>query len=1405
MAAYGSFSTGSGVDYYTQGAGERAGGTNYYTGAVGGEPPGRWRGAGAEALGLAGDVDPKVMRDLYERGIAPDGTPFGGQSRKFKSADELKAERLAAEPYASAERIREIERECAARARESVNFVDFTLSLDKASTVLHTAHAYAEEQARRGGDQSAEEHHRLIRTAIEEAGQAAADAAVDYLAANAGYTRTGRGGTANCRWVDAHDVTTASFFQHTSREGDPQLHWHNVILTSVRDDTGKVHKLDTTLIREHRGGASAHGARVFQEVISERLGWEFEARTDGNGHEPVGVDQQVKDLFSERRQNITKSVEVEAAAYEEEFGHAPNSLVLTRMKQQASLKLRPKKPSKDGETRQQQMVRNDQELRDEIGSGLGRIAATTSVLRPQPEPEEFSPHAVIARAIARVQETQATFSRSDLVRAIEAELPGTLGCGPDGALELIEGLADEALAACTQINNTVQYRVPGDFKLQDGSSSYRKPGSTKFSSEEHIRSEHALQGAAVEQGYAAVDAATAEAWIRAHARMGMSRDQAAALKGIMTSGARLTTLVGPAGAGKTFVLGGLAAAWKDTTGGRVYGLATSEQASHVMRGEGVQARNTAQWLGAQRRIREGRPLPQDEQWRIREGDFIVPDESSMTDTPVLAEVIRYAKEQGARVLLTGDPKQLSAVGAGGSMDLVVNTDGADVHELTEVRRFSNTWEGSASLRLRQGDVTALDQYLMHDRVRSGGTEEQALGSAARLYVGDRLDGKSAVVVTPTNGQAAKVNGMIRGELVARQWVEAEGVFLPRDGNHAGVGDIIKCRKVIWTPGNELRNQGRYVVKQVNEDGSLEVTEEGSGAARHVEATYVEEFVELGYAGTVHSVQGMTCDTGIPVIMEGQPLESVYPAMTRGRERNTAIVVTEKQYDDPATLSVHTKEPLTAHGVLQTVMSTEHDEAKAALTQQAEALARETSLKSVSALYEETMRQLCRDRTTNWLDELTTEGLISVDDRQRLAVERGAEQLGRLLRVCEQAGHDPKYVLREAVTLSSLEGARMLAPTLHARIAQRYEKDLRVDADACIQPPADTPEEYQKHFEELEDIRRQRRSELGREQAEHPSPWAVEILGEVPEDVFARTDWEDRAGHIAAHREASGWEDEDTPLGPAPGMGKTEMRAQWTQAWSAAGRPESTAEEHEMSEGALRNRVRAMERAEASLPPNVYQEMRAVEEQIMEARHKAAEARNAAEAVVDDFERARVGEEAAEHESYAERWEAKRAGLQEQDDARRLLRERTAITRELGERAYRELTITRDLKVNDESDRVTADQWLAEEHRVRAEDDRHRTIAEEDLEENTRLPNERVDERGPGVIAAADSDLPANVPTDEDVAVGVLATQVAYDRAADQASQERAGQATETVQQEWHEQQVRARETEQAWDEVDAEA
>src|SRR6185312_10112381 len=137
---------------------------------------------------------------------------------------------------------------------------------------------------------------------------------------------------------------------------------------------------------------------------------------------------------------------------------------------------------------------------------------------------------------------------------------------------------------------------------------------------------------------------------------------------------------------------------------RVFGLATSQIATDVLTAEGLQARNVARWLATQDRLAAGpgsggaQPVGDDAEWRPQGGDLVVVDESAMTDTPALAAIHRRVDAAGAKLLLVGDHKQLSAVGAGGGMDLLAQAGAR--YELADARRFAHPWERTASLRLR---------------------------------------------------------------------------------------------------------------------------------------------------------------------------------------------------------------------------------------------------------------------------------------------------------------------------------------------------------------------------------------------------------------------------------------------------------------------------------------------------------------------------------------------------------------------------------------------------------------------------------------------------------------------------------------------------------------------------------
>ena len=96
---------------------------SYYIQAseTGGEPPGRWWGPGAQALGLQpGQIVERKLYDLlFGERRAPDGTQLGRPPSSGRQTADIYATLLAAEPHATAERKRELRLEATRQARQS--------------------------------------------------------------------------------------------------------------------------------------------------------------------------------------------------------------------------------------------------------------------------------------------------------------------------------------------------------------------------------------------------------------------------------------------------------------------------------------------------------------------------------------------------------------------------------------------------------------------------------------------------------------------------------------------------------------------------------------------------------------------------------------------------------------------------------------------------------------------------------------------------------------------------------------------------------------------------------------------------------------------------------------------------------------------------------------------------------------------------------------------------------------------------------------------------------------------------------------------------------------------------------------------------------------------------------------
>jgi TrwC relaxase len=354
LAVIGTLSKGYDLDYIWKQvepslAGNPAG---YYIQASekGGEPPGRWWGPAAEALGLEpGEVIEREQYDLlFGERKAPDGTPLGRPPGDGRKAADIYAMLLAAESHATAERKRELRLEAARQARQSSLFFDLTLSVSKSISIFHASLGENARLAHEAGDAAGEEYWSGLVAEVDAMIMWSARSGFDYLQREAGYTRTGShgrrvNGRESGQWREA-DLAVAHWLQHTSRDGDMQLHVHSQIAHVARTASdGKWRAPDSLGYNEHVGAVGAITAQHLEEALSARFGLEWVARDDGNGFEIRGISGEMMRLFSSRRESITADLRARAGEFERRYGRAPSQREVAQLAQASNFATRKSK------------------------------------------------------------------------------------------------------------------------------------------------------------------------------------------------------------------------------------------------------------------------------------------------------------------------------------------------------------------------------------------------------------------------------------------------------------------------------------------------------------------------------------------------------------------------------------------------------------------------------------------------------------------------------------------------------------------------------------------------------------------------------------------------------------------------------------------------------------------------------------------------------------------------------------------------------------------------------------------------------------------------------------------------------------------------------------------------------
>lgn len=522
--------------------------------------PSRWWGRGAAALGLEGEVD----RTSFEAALAgrlPHGVVLMGRD----GGDERRPG------------------------------FDLTLSAPKSVSLLALV-------------QGAE--------AVRAAHVVAVDATLTYLEREAAQTRATVDRVTKAERTS--NMIVAQFSHDTSRELDPQLHTHCVVINATRRRDGAWRSLSNERIYELKMlGGAIYRATLASEL--HRLGYETERSHADGRFEVRGFTDAQFAHFSKRRSAI------EAALAERGAAGAIAS-------ERAALLTRAAKREVDRE-------------------GLGAVwrdqAREVGIVFPEPQPvrqlqrgRRIAADRAVEGAIDHLAERRAVFEERQMLAYALAEAGGRAT------------LLEVEQAVGRQVQRGVLVPVLAR----------RSAGGRAFTTAKGVAREQALvAGMELARGrfepILSAEAVRAAAGARA-----LTAGQGGAAELVLTSGDGIVGVQGYAGTGKTTALR-FVRELAERAGYEVRGMAPSAAAALLLQEEaGIASQTLASHL-----IEQGRAPARQGLRRL----WIV-DEASMLANDDALRLVTAAQRAGARLVLVGDRDQLPAVEAGAPFRLLVS-------------------------------------------------------------------------------------------------------------------------------------------------------------------------------------------------------------------------------------------------------------------------------------------------------------------------------------------------------------------------------------------------------------------------------------------------------------------------------------------------------------------------------------------------------------------------------------------------------------------------------------------------------------------------------------------------------------------------------------------------------------
>jgi len=702
------------------------------------------------------------------------------------------------------------------------------------------------------------------RQVIEAAQEKAVREALSLLNDHAAFARRGKGGVE----LEPVSLNTALFQHGESRaekhedgtlRADPQLHTHAVVLNIAKRADGSWGAIDGRQFYQWKMAAGAFYRAALANELVAQLGVELAEIDDKGLFEIGGVPSEIRDAFSSRRASIVEALKQEGITSSDNPELAAH---IAKTKRQSKTGLLAETDDRHERWQEESQALGFGQQNLESCFGLGGVRKSDLQDRLKTLPEILT-------------EYSSVFTKSELVRLLSIE-GLKAGYSSSGLKEALTDLLDakESVELGRNEKGQLIYSTQSQIKLEQELQQLAKEGAElkRFQLDRLKTLSHLSKSK-------------------------LSEEQKEAVLSV-TTGSDVTVIEGAAGSGKSHSLKFVADLYK-TEGKRVIGSATAWKIAHQLAEDcEIEARSTDSWLA---RAEHGKAF-------LDANTVLVVDEAGQLSSKQMHRILAQAKEANAKVILTGDQKQLQAIGAGPGLRIVAEQTGST--RIDTIRRQNDEWVRDAATDFSLGRADqALAAFEKHGKVHWAKSEEAAIEEVVGKWrqIQKQYPKEDSLVLAKTNAKVAKLNerireelkelGQIRGEELGLLSIASSGkvqrlsiatgdqVRFTKRNDELGVinGSTAKILKI----ERDKKGQEKLFLQMGSEIKSVMISDLADDKGR-VSLTY-------NYASTIYSAQGMTVDRAFVLADSSLKRNEIYVAASRAKIA-TELVVDESEIE-----------------------------------------------------------------------------------------------------------------------------------------------------------------------------------------------------------------------------------------------------------------------------------------------------------------------------------------------------------------------------------------------------------------------------------------------------------------------------------------------------------------------------